>query len=121
MQLWRVSFESHPYSATIYMTGLLGDLAAVRVEELVRALPPDILSLRVDLRAVELIDPGAFVRLARILTRWRDARVGRVSLEFPARSQPRPTVRPLRLVDQPNRIGNPVSNAMSWPMSTSPG
>lgn len=120
MQLCRVSFESHPSASTIYVTGLLGEAAAIRAEELIRALPTEVFSLRVDLRAVDLVDPNSFVRLARMLGRWRDARSGRVTLEFPARSmigrEPN-----LLLVDQPNRIGNPVSSAMTWPMSTSPG
>ena len=119
MQLCRVCFEAHRSGATIYVTGLLGDLAAARVEEIVRALSMDIRALRVDLRAVDLIDPAAFVIIARLLGRWRDAHRGRVTLEFPARSRPRREH--LRLVDQPNKIGTPVSTAMSWPMSTSPG
>jgi hypothetical protein len=120
MQLCRIAFESHPSAATIYVAGLLGDLAAARVEELVRALTPDIRALRVDLRAVDMIEPASFVRIARVLGRWREThQPGRVAFEFPARSQTRR--RHLRLVDQPNRIGKPVSTAMSWPMSTSPG
>ena len=119
MQLFRISFESHTNAATIYITGLLGDVAATRVEELIRALPPDVLAVRVDMRAVELIDPGSFVRVARVLTRWRDARGGRVGLEFPERSRRRRGSH-LRLVDQ-NRMGSPVSTAINWPMSTSPG
>ena len=119
MQLFRISFESHSNAATIYITGLLGEVAATRVEELMRALPPDVLAVRVDMRAVEFIDPSSFVRIARVLTRWRDARGGRVGLEFPERSRRRPGSH-LRLVDQ-NKIGSPVRTAISWPMSTSPG
>ncbi len=120
MQVCRVSFEAHQYCATIYVTGLLGEHAALRTDELVRALTVEIQSLRVDLRAVDLIDPDSFVLVARTLGRWRDARRGRVSLEFPARSRDRRRSH-LRLVDQPSRIGSPVSSAISWPMSTSPG
>ena len=119
MQLSQVIFEAHEYSATIYVVGWLGDNAAVRAEELVRGLPSRLFALRLDLRAVDLIDPGAFVRVARILSRWRDARAGRVTLQFPTRSgslRQRP-----RLVDQPNTAGIAVNTAMSWPMSTSPG
>lgn len=121
MQLCRVSFESHPRAASIYVTGLLGDIAATRVEELVRALPIEMRSLRIDLRAVDLIDPVAFVQIARMLSRWREARLGRVALQFPARSRCGRDSRHLKLVDQPNKIGTPVATAMSWPMSTSPG
>ena len=100
MQFCEVLFESHRYGATIYVCGLLGDLAALRAEELVRALTRDIFALRVDLRGVDLIDPDAFVRVARSLSRWRDAHGGRVLIEFPARSK-RSRAQHLRLVDQP--------------------
>lgn len=120
MQVCRVSFEAHQCGATIYIMGLLGDQAALRTEELVRALTTGIQSLRVDLRAVDLIDPDSFVVIARTLGRWRDARRGRVSLEFPARSRDRQRAH-LRLVDQRSRIGSPVSTAINCPMSTSPG
>ena len=112
MQFCEVSFESHRHGATIYVCGLLGDLAALRAEELVRALPKDIFALRVDLRGVDLIDPDAFVRVARSLSRWRDAHGGRVLIEFPARSR-RSRAQHLRLVDQPITTGMAVSTAMS--------
>ena len=67
MQLSQVSFESHLFGATIYVAGWLGDNAALRTEELVRGLPAQILALRLDIRGVDLIDPGAFVRVARTL------------------------------------------------------
>jgi hypothetical protein len=120
MQICRVSFEAHHCGATIYITGLLGDHAALRTEELVRALTTEIRSLRVDLRAVDLIDPDSFVLIARTLGRWRDARRGRVSLEFPARSRDRQRAH-LRLVDQRRRMGIPVSSAVILPINTSPG
>jgi hypothetical protein len=119
MQLSHVSFESHHFGATIYVAGWLGDDAALRAEELVRSLPARIHALRVDIRAVDIIDPGAFVRIARTLGRWRDAGRGRVTLQFPTRSgvaRWRP-----RVSGQPNTTGIAVSTAMSWPMSTSPG
>jgi len=41
----------------------------------------------VDLRGVEIIDPTAFVRIARSFSRWRDLRHGRsVLIQFPERS-----------------------------------
>ena len=112
MQFCEVSFESHRHGATIYVCGLLGDFAAVRAEELVRALTRDVFALRVDLHDVDLIDPKAFVRVARSLTRWRDAQGGRVMIEFPARSR-RARAQHLRLVDQPRMTGMAVSTAMS--------
>ena len=92
----------------------------MRTEEVVRAIPEDVAMLRVDLRAVDMIDPTSFVRLARAINRWRDARRGRVSIEFPARSERKRTSH-LRLVGQPRAIGMAVSSAMSCPISTSPG
>ena len=105
MQLSQVFFEAHHSGATIYVAGWLGDSAALRTEELVRGLPTQICALRVDIRGVDLIDPSAFVRVARTLGRWRDARRGRVTLQFPARSggaRSRP-----RLVDHPSTMGSP--------------
>lgn len=112
MQFYEVAFEAHRHGATIYVSGLLGESAALRAEEFVRALTREILALRVDLRAVDLIDPNAFVRVARSLSRWRDARGGRVMIEFPARST-RSRVPNLRLVDQTSMIGMAVSTAIS--------
>jgi hypothetical protein len=89
MQTHHVVFESHQSGATIYIAGMLGELAAIQTEEIVRALARNVLAVRLDLRAVVYIDPDSFVRVARAIRRWRDARRGRVMLEFPERSQPR--------------------------------
>jgi hypothetical protein len=89
MQTHHVSFESHQSGATIYVAGMLGDLAAIQTEEMVRTLSWNVFAVRLDLRAVVYIDPNSFVRVARAMRRWRDARSGRVTLEFPERSQPR--------------------------------
>lgn len=89
MQLWNVSYEAHRYGATLYLTGMLTGAAATDADETLNAMPDWIQCVRVDMRAVELLDPTAFVELARALNRWRDTRRGRVSLEFPARSTQR--------------------------------
>jgi hypothetical protein len=89
MQTHHVSLESNPAGATIYVAGLLGETAAVEAEEIVRALACTVLVVRIDLRAVVYIDPDSFVRVARSIRRWSDARSGRVLLQFPERSQPR--------------------------------
>jgi hypothetical protein len=89
MQTHHVSLESHATGATIYIAGLLGETAAVEAEEIVRALAWTVLVVRIDLRAVVYIDPDSFVRVARSIRRWSDARSGRVMLQFPERSQPR--------------------------------
>lgn len=112
MQTHHVSFESHQSGATIYIAGMLGETAAVETEEIVRALPSDVYSMRLDLRAVVYIDPDSFVRIARTMRRWRDARSGRVTLEFPERSQPRSAAR-LVPFDQRRTLGMAASVAMS--------
>jgi len=87
MQLWNVSYEAHRSCATLYLAGMLTGAAATDADETLTAMPDWIRFVRVDMRAVELLDPTAFVELARALNRWRDTRRGRVSLEFPARSR----------------------------------
>ena len=89
MQTHHLSYESHLTGATIYVAGILGELAAIEAEKIVSALAENVFAVRVDLRAVVYIEPNAFVRLARAMRHWREARRGRVMLEFPERSQPR--------------------------------
>ena len=112
MEFCRVSMEAHRYGATLYVAGFLATLAASRAEELVGGLSQETSIVRVDLRAVDLIDPDSFVRVARVLNAWRDRRRGRVTIEFPERSlrRSRPS---LRLVDQPATNGIAVSIAIT--------
>jgi hypothetical protein len=112
MQTHHVSYESHQSSATIYVAGILGDVAALEAEELIRALGPNVFAVRLDLRGVVYIDPDAFVRVARAVRRWRDASSGRVMLEFPERSQPRSAARYVPL-DHRHIAGDAVSLAIS--------
>jgi hypothetical protein len=119
MELFQVSLEAHGSGATIYITGLLAEPAAARTGAVIDLMPGATRVIRLDLRAVELIDPAAFVSVARALNRWRDARFGRVTIEFPARSRRRAPH--LHLVRQPSSTGIAVNTAMSCPMSTSPG
>ena len=100
MELFQVSLEAHGFGATIYIMGLLAEPAAARTGTVIGLMPLTTRVIRLDLRAVELIDPTAFVRVARALNRWRDERLGRVTIEFPARSRRR--ARHLHLVRQPN-------------------
>src|SRR5690349_13220407 len=93
MQTYHVCLESHQTGATVYLAGILSDPASIETEEIIRALPWKILTVRLDMRAVVYIEPDSFVRVARALRRWRDARSGRVALEFPERSQPRQVAR----------------------------
>lgn len=113
MDFCRVSVEAHRFGGTIYIAGFLADLAASRAEELIGGLSTETRVLRVDLRAVDLIDPDAFVRVARVLNRWRDLRSGRVTIEFPQRSSRRKTARQLTLVGHPTTSGMAVSTAMT--------
>ncbi len=92
MEFFHTALEAHACCATLYITGFLTDGAASRAAELLVGLPDGTRIIRLDLRAVDLIDPRAFVAVARTLGRWRDARRGRVTIEFPQRaSRPRPT------------------------------
>jgi hypothetical protein len=115
MEFCHVLLEAHRHSATIYVMGLLADPAALRTETLIDLLPMTTRTVRVDLRAVEFIDPHAFVSVARALNRWRDDHRGRVTIEFPARSRRR--VPNLHLVRQMNGTGIAVNAEISWPMS----
>lgn len=112
MEFCRVSMEAHRYGATLYVAGFLATLAASTAEDLVRGLSYETSVLRVDLRAVDLIDPDSFVRVARALNAWRDRRHGRVTIEFPERSLRRNRSN-LRLVDQPVTNGIAVNIAMT--------
>lgn len=120
MQLCQVQLEAHDTSATIYMVGILTNEAALRAELLVASLQETTRVVRLDLRGVEIIDPSAFVLVARALNRWRDARHGRLAIQFPERST-RPRRIGMRLVDQPIMMTSAVSAAINCPMSTSPG
>jgi len=94
MEFCQVRLEAHAHAATIYVVGLLADLAASRAEAIVAHVPPETLVIRMDLRGVHLIDPRSFVRVARALDKWRDLRRGRVSIAFPERSARSSPVRP---------------------------
>jgi ABC-type transporter Mla MlaB component len=112
MEFCRISYEAHRTCATIYIAGVLADMAAARAEEIVRALPLGTQVVRLDLRAVDLIDPDSFARIAGALNRWRDARRTRITIEFPLRSLRRTHLR-LFPLDHPANRGMAVSTAMS--------
>ena len=112
MELFRVSIESHCRASTLYIAGFLAPGVAERATELLSALPTTMRLVRVDLRAVVLIDPSAFVQLARALTRWRDACRGQVLIEFPERSHRARSARPPQLYPR-STIGTAVSTAIN--------
>ena len=87
MEFCHVRLEANQRAATIYVVGMLSDLAATRTENVVLNLSEALSVIRMDLRGVQLIDPAAFVRVARSLKHWRDLRLGRVTLEVPERSR----------------------------------
>ena len=110
MEFCQVRLEAHQHGATLYVVGLLADLAASRAEALIAHVPIGTAVIRVDLRGVFLIDPRAFVRVARALNHWRDFRHGRVTIEFPERSAARTPVRPQLIAPHPfgsSRIVHP--------------
>ena len=86
MEFCHVRLEAHHRGATIYVVGMLADVAATRAENLIANLSGDLSVIRVDLRGVQIIDPSAFIRVARSLRHWRDLRRGRVTIEVPERS-----------------------------------
>ena len=86
MEFCQVKLEGHAHSMTIYIVGFLADVAATRTEIIVGTFRDGTSVVRVDLRGVEIIDPTAFVRVARSLSRWRDETRGRVMIQFPERS-----------------------------------
>lgn len=94
MEFCQVRLEAHQQGATIYVVGLLADLAATRAETIIAQVPIGTSVIRLDLHGVHLIDPRSFVRVARALSGWRDVRGGRVSIEFPERSARRASSRP---------------------------
>jgi hypothetical protein len=112
MEFCRVSVEAHRHAATLYVAGFLAGTAAARAEDLVSALPHETSVLRVDLRAVDLIDPDSFVRVARALNCWRDATRGKVTIEFPQRSLRSVGTSALRLVPVQRDGVSAVSGAM---------
>jgi hypothetical protein len=98
---FEISCEAHTHGATIYVVGLFGDIVASRIERWVASLPDQMTNLRLDLNGVSYIDPVSFVRVARALTGWRDARGDaaprRVNMEFPERSRRRAGLPPLAI------------------------
>src|SRR4051812_20094703 len=86
MEFCQVRLEGNTVGATIYISGLLANLAASRAEVMIAAVREGTAVVRLDLRGVEIIDPTSFVRVAQSLSRWRDLRHGRVLIQFPERS-----------------------------------
>lgn len=86
MEFFRLCVEGHRHSLTIYVAGVLCERARLQLERAVADAPLTTLVLRVDLRAVQVIDPSSFVLVARALSTWRDRTSGRVLIEFPERS-----------------------------------
>ena len=111
MEFCQVRLEAHTHSATIYVVGLLADLAASRTENLIAHVPIGTSVIRMDLRGVHLIDPRSFVRIARSLSDWREIRRGRVNIEFPERSARQTPARP-QLVAPRSRIYSCTSRSL---------
>ena len=109
MTFFEISCEAHSHGATIYVVGFFGEVVASRIERWVASLPDQIVNIRLDLRGVSYIDPVSFVRVARVLSAWRDAggRTGgrTVNMEFPERSRRRAALPPL--ASRPGASGAP--------------
>jgi hypothetical protein len=97
VEFCQARLEAHQHGATIYVVGLLADLAASRAENLIAHVPIGTSIVRMDLRGVQLIDPRAFGRIARSLSNWRELRHGRVNIEFPERSARKTPVRKFQI------------------------
>jgi len=108
---FEITREAHSHCTTIYVAGVFGEVVAARAEQWIGSLPATISTVRVDLRGVSYIDPGSFVRVARLLARWRERSAGRrVRLEFPERSRARPPA--LRLLRGPLLAATDLSPAL---------
>ena len=111
MSFSQVRCEGHSRAATIYVAGMLEQLAATRVESAIRALDQGVRTIRVDLRAVRYIDPDCFVRVARSLSSWHERSGGQITIAFPAQSEislERRSVTPAVLLRQETASGREV-------------
>lgn len=97
---WHVTLEAHHTGANIYVAGHLAACASERAEQVIAGLHRTARVIRLDLWAVDVIDPHAFVTVVRALNRWRDATRGQLHIQFPERSV-RPRRSGLRLVTSP--------------------
>jgi hypothetical protein len=84
---WHVRLEAHQTGANIYVAGYLATCASARTEELIASLRDGTQVVRLDLRAVDIIDPTSFVVIVRALNRWRDFSNGGLHIQFPERSE----------------------------------
>lgn len=87
MSYSQVRYEGHAHSATIYVTGMLGPLAAARAEHAIAVIQRTVRTIRVDLRGVSSVEPDSFIRLARALSAWHDRTGGQITIAFPSQSE----------------------------------
>lgn len=122
MTFFEIACEAHTHGATIYVVGLFGEIVASRIERWVSSLPDQITNVRLDLNGVSYIDPVSFVRVARALTAWRDARgrsgARRVNMEFPERSRRRAVVPPV--ASRPSALEITSPGAARSPLHATP-
>ena len=78
MPFTEVVLEAHGSASTLYVAGLLSPHTGARIATLLDGLSEFTRTVRVDLRAVQYIDPVAFAEVVRALASWRDHRWGRV-------------------------------------------
>ena len=79
----QLSVEANAVSATAYVTGPLTVSLAARAIMACRALPPAVRGVRVDLRAVSVVDGHALTMLESYILDWRAERRGVSRVVYP--------------------------------------
>ena len=79
----QLSMEAHVCGATAYVSGPLNASVAARAILACRTLPPDVQSVRVDLRGVTVCDVDALVMLEALLLEWSNERRGVSRIAYP--------------------------------------
>ena len=81
--------EAHHDAATLYVTGSLSIAGVIAAMHRCDELPPRVRALRVDLRAIQGVEPGALDAVAFTTRRWRDLREGSTRIDPPREHAPR--------------------------------
>lgn len=79
----QLSIEAHGNGATAYVSGPLNASVAARTILACRSLPPDVRSVRADLRGVTVCDVDALVMLEVLLLDWSTERRGVARIAYP--------------------------------------
>lgn len=79
----RFTIEMAGSAATLYLSGGLTMYLAARTLDECRRLPPGIRHLRIDMRAVRVVEGMAVAAIAHGLRPWRDDRNGSTRVDLP--------------------------------------